>query len=133
MEYEDYYGNVYTESTVLYDTIPRVMNKHYEVEITTITFIEPEYLSDTLILAQGELPYIYRDTTIYSFGEYELEYYTEEGCLELAINLSVIEKKTPTNLDNTHLYDRPRLILRDGVVYILRDSEVYTLLGEKIK
>ena len=37
MEYEDYYGNVYTESTVLYDTIPRVMNKHYEVEITTIT------------------------------------------------------------------------------------------------
>ena len=133
MEYEDYYGNVYTESTVLYDTIPRVMNKLYEVEITTITFIEPEYLSDTLILAQGELPYIYRDTTIYSFGEYELEYYTEEGCLELAINLSVQEKKVATNLENTELYDRPRLILRDGVVYILRDSEVYTLLGEKIK
>ena len=133
MEYEDYYGNVYTESTVLYDTIPRVMNKLYEVEITTITFIEPEYLSDTLILAQGELPYIYRDTTIYSFGEYELEYYTEEGCLELAINLSVQEKKVTTNLEDTELYDRPRLILRDGVVYILRDSEVYTLLGEKIK
>jgi hypothetical protein len=133
MEYEDYYGIVYTESTVLYDTIPRVMNKHYEVEITTITFIEPEYLSDTLILVQGELPYIYRDTTIYSFGEYELEYYTEEGCLELAINLSVQEKKVATNLENTELYDRPRLILRDGVVYILRDSEVYTLLGEKIK
>ena len=109
------------------------MNKLYEVEITTITFIEPEYLSDTLILAQGELPYIYRDTTIYSFGEYELKYYTEEGCLELAINLSVQEKKVATNLENTELYDRPRLILRDGVVYILRDSEVYTLLGEKIK
>ena len=133
MEYEDYYGKVYTESTVLYDTIPRVMNKLYVVEITTITFIEPEYLSDTLILAQGELPYIYRDTTIYSFGEYELEYYTEEGCLELAINLFVQEKKVATNLENTELYDRPRLILRDGVVYILRDSEVYTLLGEKIK
>ena len=132
MEYEDYYGNVYTESTVLYDTIPRVMNKHYEVEITTITFIEPEYLSDTLILAQSELPYIYRDTTIYSYGEYELEYYTAEGCLELAIYLSVLEKKVTTNLENTELYDRPRLILHDGVVYILRGSEVYTLFGQLV-
>lgn len=131
--FEDFYGNEYTTDTVLYDTIPRVMNKHYEVEITTITFIKPEYLSDTLILAQSELPYIYRDTTIYSYGEYELEYYTAGGCLELAIYLSVQEKKVPTNLDNTELYDRPRLILCDGVVYILRGSEVYTLLGEKIK
>lgn len=132
MEYEDYYGNVYTESTVLYDTIPRVMNKHYEVEITTITFINPEYLSDTLILAQSELPYIYRDTTIYSYGEYELEYYTAEGCLELAIHLFVQEKKVPTHLDNTELYDRPRLILHDGVVYVLRGSEVYTLFGQLV-
>ena len=132
MEYEDYYGNVYTESTVLYDTIPRVMNKHYEVEITTITFIEPEYLSDTLVLAQSELPYIYRDTTIYSYGEYELEYYTAGGCLELAIHLFVQEKKVTTNLEDTELYDRPQLILRDGVVYILRGSEVYTLLGQSL-
>ena len=133
MEYEDYYGNVYTTSIVLYDSIWRIQNKYCEIEITTITFIEPEYLSDTLILAQSELPYIYRDTTIYSYGEYELEYYTAGGCLELAIYLSVQEKKVPTNLDNTELYDRPRLILYDGVVYILRGSEVYTLLGEKIK
>ena len=133
MEYEDYYGNVYTTSIVLYDSIWRIQNKYCEIEITTITFIEPEYLSDTLILAQSELPYIYRDTTIYSYGEYELEYYTAGGCLELAIYLSVQEKKVPTNLDNTELYDRPRLILCDGVVYILRGSEVYTLLGEKIK
>ena len=133
MEYEDCYENVYTESTVLYDTIWLIQNEYCEIEITTITFIEPEYLSDTLILAQSELPYIYRDTTIYSYGDYELEYYTAGGCLELAIHLFVQEKKVPTHLDNTELYDRPRLILYDGVVYILRGYEVYTLLGEKIK
>lgn len=133
MEYEDYYGNLYTTSTVLYDTIWRIPNKHCEIEISTITFIEPEYLSDTLILAQSDFPYNYRDTIMVDeFGEYELEYYTEGGCLELAIHLSVLNKVT-TSLDDTYLYDRPRLILYDGVVYILRGSEVYTLLGEKIK
>jgi hypothetical protein len=138
MEYEDYYGNLYTTSTVLYDTVWRIPNKHCEIEISTITFIEPEYRSDTLILAKIELPYTYhdtvvdRDTMISDFGEYELEYYTEGGCLESVVYLSVQEKSTPTNIDDVTLFDRPRLILRDGVVYILRGSEVFTLLGEKI-
>ena len=132
MEYEDYYGNLYTTSTVLYDTIWRIPNKHCEIEITTITFIETEYLYETLALTQSELPYLYRDTTISVFGEYELEYYTTGGCLELVIYLSVQEKKIPTSVDNTPLFDRPRLILRDGVVYILRGTETFTLLGEKI-
>jgi hypothetical protein len=130
--YEDYYGNEYTTSTVIYDTVWRVPNKHCEIEITTITFIETEYLYETLALTQSELPYLYRDTTISVFGEYELEYYTTGGCLELVIYLSVQEKKIPTSVDNTPLFDRPRLILRDGVVYILRGTETFTLLGEKI-
>ena len=130
--YEDYYGNEYTTSTVIYDTVWRVLNKHCEIEITTITFIETEYLYETLALTQSELPYLYRDTTISVFGEYELEYYTTGGCLELVIYLSVQEKKIPTSVDNTPLFDRPRLILRDGVVYILRGTEIFTLLGERI-
>ena len=130
--YEDYYGNEYTTSTVIYDTVWRVLNKHCEIEITTITFIETEYLYETLALTQSELPYLYRDTTISVFGEYELEYYTTGGCLELVIYLSVQEKKIPTSVDNTPLFDRPRLILRDGVVYILRGTETFTLLGERI-
>jgi hypothetical protein len=235
--FKDFYGNEYTTDTVLYDTIPRVMNKRYEVEITTITFIEPEiqydtislktaqlpykynkyctidtfdlydytvhvdgrcderyqllvlhdidtlvyetdtllcygkvfvqdsieYLVDTtlqtvswlnadtlqidvlnlyfatlpdeiyetLLLEPSELPYQYRDTIITTFGEYELLLYNEEGCQEL-VYLSVVEKKTTTDVDNTSIYDRPQLILRDGVVYILRGSEVYTLLGERL-
>ena len=238
MEYEDYYGNIYTTSTVLYDTIWRIPNKHCEIEITTITFTEPdmqydtlglkttdlpytyrgqyevtdfgnydvlisypntcdehyqllvlhdidtlvyatdtllcygkvfvqdsiEYLVDTtlqtaswlnadtlqvdilnvifasqpiqlydtLSLESAQLPYQYRDTLVEKVGEYELLLYNEGGCLEL-IYLSVLEKKVTTNLEDTELYDRPRLILYDGVVYILRGSEVYTLLGEKIK
>ena len=130
--YVDYYGNEYTTSTVIYDTVWRVPNKHCEIEITTITFIETDYLYETLALTQSELPYLYRDTTISVFGEYELEYYTTGGCLELVIYLSVQEKKIPTSVDNTPLFDRPRLILRDGVVYILRGTETFTLLGERI-
>lgn len=238
MEYEDYYGNVYTTSIVLYDSIWRIQNKYCEIEITTITFTKPEIqydtislkttqlpyqynkycivdtfgvydytthvtgtcderyqlsvlhdldtlvletdtflcygnifvyetqeysedtvlqstswlnadtlqvdilnvifapqpiqLYDTLSLESAQLPYQYRDTLVENFGEYELLLYNEGDSLEL-IYLSVLEKKVPTNLDNTELYDRPRLILCDGVVYILRGSEVYTLLGEKIK
>ena len=238
VEYEDYYGNLYTTSTVLYDTIWRIPNKHCEIEITTVTFTEPdiqldtislkttqlpynynthcrvdsfgvydytvhvrgrcderyqllvlhdidtlvyetdtllcygkvfvqdsiEYLVDTtlqtvswlnadtlqidvqnisfatlpdeiyetILLEPSELPYQYRDTIITTFGEYELLLYNEEGCQEL-VYLSVVEKKTTTDVDNTSIYDRPRLILRNGVVYILRGYEVYTLLGEKIK
>ena len=237
MEYEDYYGNIYTTSTVLYDTIWRIPNKHCEIEITTITFTEPDiqfdtislkttqlpynynthcrvdsfgvydytvhvrgrcdehyqllvlhdidtlvYATDTLLcygkvfvqdiveyqvdttlqtvswlnadtlqidvlnlyfatlpdeiyetllLEPSELPYQYRDTIIITFGEYELLLYNEEGCQEL-VYLSVVEKKTTTDVDNTSIYDRPRLILRDGVVYILRGTETFTLLGERI-
>ena len=130
--YVDNYGNEYITSTVIYDTVWRVPNKYCEIEITTITFIETEYLYETLALTQSELPYLYRDTTISVFGEYELEYSTTGGCLELVIYLSVQEKKIPTSVDNTPLFDRPRLILRDGVVYILRGTETFTLLGERI-
>ena len=104
-----------------------------QIDILNLSFAtQPIELYDTLSLAQADLPYPYRDTIITTFDEYELLFYNDEGCLEL-IYLSVQEKKVTTNLEDTELYDRPRLILRDGVVYILRDSEVYTFLGEKIK
>ena len=92
----------------------------------------PEIVYDTLALIQSEFPYLYRDTTISTFGEYELDYYSQEGCLELVIYLSVKENKIPTSVDDTKLFDYPRLILRDGVVYILRGSEIFTILGEKM-
>ena len=47
------------------------------------------------------------------------------------MNLSV-QERIITGVENTPLFDRPRLILRNGVVYILRGSEEYTLLGQPV-
>lgn len=133
----NHWGVVYNADTIIYDTLQN-STYHYTIEITSLNFIVPEYQYDTLILTRNELPYQYLDTTIsidttiLDFDDYELAYYSQEGCLELMIYLSVQEKSTPTSLDNNLLFDRPRLILRDGVVYILRGSETFTLLGEQL-
>jgi hypothetical protein len=104
-----------------------------EIEITTVIFTEPEQIYETLWLSQTELPYQYRQQKIiYDFGEYEWLLYNEEGCLE-QVFLSVKEKGTTTQLDNSYFYDdSPRIVLLNDVVYIQRGSERFTLLGEKL-
>ena len=131
------YGNTFVFETQEYqvDTVLQstswLNDDILQIDILNISFAtQPIELYDTLLLAPTELPYLYRDTLLVTFGEYELLIYNHEGCLEL-IYLSV-QEKTPTSLDNTPIYDRPRLILRNGVVYVLRGSEVYTLLGERL-
>jgi hypothetical protein len=133
------YGNTFIHESQEYqvDTILQSVSwfnaDTLQIDILNLSFAtQPIELYDTLSLESAQLPYQYRDTLVENFGEYELLLYNDEGCLEL-IYLSVLEKKVTTNLEDTELYDRPRLILYDGVVYILRGSEVYTLLGEKIK
>ena len=125
----NHWGTLYTSSTVVYDTIP-VSDDYYEIEVTTITFTEPENVYESIYIEQSQLPYIYREQTIDSFGEYVFTLSNIEGCSEI-IHLSVIQKSTPTSLDNPSVGNRPQLILRDGVVYVLRGSEMFTVLGEK--
>ena len=131
------YGNtfVYEEQEYQADTLLQTISwlnaDTMQIDILTVSFsTQPIELYDTLLLAPTELPYLYRDTLLVTFGEYELLIYNHEGCLEL-IYLSV-QEKIPTSLDDTPIYDRPRLILRDGVVYVLRGTEVFTLLGERL-
>ena len=126
----NHWGTLYTSSTVVYDTIP-VSDNYQEIEVTTITFTEPENVYESIYIEQSQLPYIYREQTIDSFGEYVFTLSNIEGCSEI-IHLSVIQKSTPTSLDNPSVGNRPQLILRDGVVYVLRGSEMFTVLGEKI-
>ena len=126
----NHWGTLYTSSTVVYDTIP-VSDDYYEIEVTTITFTEPENVYESIYIEQSQLPYIYREQTIDSFGEYVFTLSNIEECSEI-IHLSVIQKSTPTSLDNPSVGNRPQLILRDGVVYVLRGSEMFTVLGEKI-
>ena len=133
------YGKVFVQDSIEYlvDTTLQTASwlnaDTLQIDILNISFATlPDVRYDTLTLTQSELPYQYCDTSLVAFGDYELMLYNEDGCLEL-IHLSVLEKKTPTGLDNTtYLNDRPQLILRDGIVYILRGEEVFTLLGEKL-
>lgn len=131
------YGNTFVyeaqeyQTDTLLQTISWLNADTMQIDILSVSFAtQPIELYDTLLLASTELPYQYRDTLIATFGEYELLIYNNEGCLE-RIYLSV-QEKTPTSLDDTSIYDRPRLILRDGVVYVLRGTEVFTLLGERL-
>ena len=131
------YGNTFVyeaqeyQTDTLLQTISWLNADTMQIDILSVSFAtQPIELYDTLLLASTELPYQYRDTLVATFGEYELLIYNSEGCLE-RIYLSV-QEKTPTSLDDTSIYDRPRLILRDGVVYVLRGTEVFTLLGERL-
>ena len=126
-----YEAQEYQADTLL-QTISWLNADTMQIDILSVSFAtQPIELYDTLLLASIDLPYTYREQyMVEDFGEYELLIYNDEGCLE-RIYLSV-QEKTPTSLDNTPIYDRPRLILRNGVVYVLRGSEVYTLLGERL-
>ena len=131
------YGKVFVQDMVEYqvDTVLQFASwlngDTLQIDILNISFATlPDVRYDTLTLTQSELPYQYCDTSLAAFGDYELMLYNEEGCLE-QVNLSV-QERIIAGIDNTSLIDRPRLILRNGVVYILRGSETFTLLGEKI-
>ena len=83
MEYEDYYGNLYATSTVLYDTIWRIPNKHCEIEITTITFTESEIQFDTISIKTTQLPYKYNKyCTVDTFGIYDYVVHVDGRCDE---------------------------------------------------
>jgi hypothetical protein len=132
------YGKVFVQDSIEYhvdttlQTVSWLNADTLQIDVLNLYFATlPDEIYETLLLEPSELPYQYRDTIITIFGEYELLLYNEEGCQEL-VYLSVVEKKTTTDVDNTSIYDRPRLILRDGVVYILRGTETFTLLGERI-
>jgi hypothetical protein len=132
------YGKVFVQDSIEYlvDTTLQTASwlnaDTLQIDVLNLYFATlPDEIYETLLLEPSELPYQYRDTIITNFGEYELLLYNDEGCQEL-VYLSVVEKKTTTDVDNTSIYDRPQLILRDGVVYILRGSEVYTLLGQSL-
>ena len=132
------YGKVFVQDSIEYlvDTTLQTASwlnaDTLQIDVLNLYFATlPDEIYETLLLEPSELPYQYRDTIITAFGEYELLLYNEEGCQEL-VYLSVVEKKTTTDVDNTSIYDRPRLIMRGGVVYVLRGSEMFTLLGEKL-
>ena len=89
---------------------------------------------DTVVVMTEELlaGYYYApaDTTIYAAGDYFCEIRTYNDCTRY-LALTVNEEVTSA-VDNLPHTEHPRLIMRDGVVYILRGKERYTILGERL-
>ena len=103
----------------------------FQVDVINLLFASlPEQVYDTLVISRAELPYLYREQPIDAFGAYEFMLANDQGCVEQV--LLWVEELVSTALNNTPLYDRPRLIMRGGVVYVLRGLEMFTLLGEKL-
>ena len=131
------YGN-----TFIYDNIEYVSDTTLvftkealdtlEIENLNIYFSKvPEQVYDTITLAYNELPYLYRDQyEVTSYGDHEFELKNSEGCVEWML-LHVLGE-LPTALIEQNLKDQPQLILQDGIVYIVRGKERYTLLGERL-
>jgi hypothetical protein len=120
-----------TEATVYtIDTVYEYANL-YTIYFYDLSFYEPDLQYDTLYLKKAQLPYTYRGQVIDAFGDYEFMLMNEAGCVE-QVMLHVV-RHIPASVDDALIYDRPRIVMHDGIIYILRGTEVFTILGEKVE
>lgn len=122
----------YTVPTTIQDST-WLNDDTWQITTLNLAFAAPEMEYDTLTLLTSQLlaGYYYEpaDITIYHTGEYFYEVYSENDCTR-AITLTVNEQMDVTTvLDNTLATDRPRMIMRNGAVYILRGEDCFTILG----
>lgn len=119
----------YTSSTVIYDSI-WYSDDYCEIDVTTLVFTETEMVYDTISIMSYQLPYWYREELITNFGDYEFLLYNEEGCLE---NVFLhVSRNVPSDMQQPVLYHRPRLVMRNGMIYVWDGKDYFTILGEKL-
>ena len=123
----------YTEPTTVLDSI-WLNDDTWQITTLNLAFTAPTMEYDTIWLSSVELleGYYYEpaDTMVHAAGEYFYEILTYNDCtrhLTLTVN-----EKIPSVLDNIPVSNRPRLIMRDGMVYILYGEECFTILGVKL-
>ena len=122
----------YTQPAILLDSNWLNMDT-WQITTIDIAFTAPEMEYDTVLVKTDDLlaGYYYEpaDTTVYAAGDYFYEILTYNDCtrhLTLTVNEEVMSA-----VDNLPHAERSRLIMRNGVVYILRGKDRFTLLGEK--
>lgn len=126
-------GVSYTETTTIVDSV--WMNQDtFLIATTNLYFVMPEVEYDTIFVTATELQtgYYYElaDTYIHAEGVYDYEITAENECTR-KISLTVV-KDISSAVDNIYVTSRARLIMKDGVIYILYNDEYYTLMGEKV-
>jgi hypothetical protein len=123
----------YTTSTTLYDST-WLNDDTWQFTTLDLAFAMPEMEYDTIWESTEQLlkGYYYEpaDTMVYAAGEYFYEILEYDNCtrhITLTVNANV-----STILENISNSNRPQLIMRDGMVYILYGEEYFTILGMKL-
>ena len=122
----------YTQPAILLDSSWLNMDT-WQITTIDIAFTTPDMEYDTIVVKTDDLlaGYYYKpaDTMVYAAGDYFYEILTYNDCTR-HLTLTVNEELTSA-VDNLPCTEQPRLIMRNGVVYILRGKDRFTLLGEK--
>ena len=123
----------YTQPAILLDSNWLNMDT-WQITTIDIAFTTPDMEYDTIVVKTEELlaGYYYEpaDTMVYAAGDYFYEILTYNDCTR-HLTLTVNEELTSA-VDNLPCTEQPRLIMRNGVVYIIRGKECFTILGMKI-
>ena len=111
----DHYGDLYTSSVVIRDSI-WFSESECLIEVTTITFIPPTPYYDTISIKSTALPYNYHGQKINEFGTHDITIHVEEECDERYILTLVHDIDTIyQSIDTTLCQGTP--FLHDGVEY----------------
>lgn len=123
----------YTQPAILLDSSWLNMDT-WQITTIDIAFTTPDMEYDTIVVKTEELlaGYYYEpaDTMVYAAGDYFYEILTYNDCTR-HLTLTVNEELTSA-VDDLPCTDQPRLIMRSGVVYILRGKDCFTILGMKM-
>ena len=123
----------YTQPAILLDSSWLNMDT-WQITTIDIAFTTPDMEYDTIVVKTEELlaGYYYEpaDTMVYAAGDYFYEILAYNDCTR-HLTLTVNEELTSA-VDNLPCTEQPRLIMRNGVVYIIRGKECFTIFGTKI-
>ena len=129
----EYDGVAYAEPTTITDSA-WLNQDTFLITTINLTFDAPIMEYDTVFVTDVELQdgYYYElaDAYVYSEGDSEYEITADNECTRI-ITLTVIKSK-PTAVENNVVVTKPKLIMIDGVIYILHNEEYYTLMAEKV-
>ena len=128
------HGDVlYYESTTIVDSV-WVNRDTLEVAFIKLTFTAPEVEYDTVYVNRSDLEtgYYYElaNMLIYETGEYEYELIAEGECTRRV--LLAVKMNTSTGIDDAVVVVKPRLVMIDGVIYVVYNGEYYLIDGRKV-
>lgn len=134
----EYGDNQYLTDTSFVDSLWIDADTHL-TQYISVGFTLPEIEYDTLLLTTSQLEegyyYAPADTILHEAGTYLWEILAYNECTRL-IELYLEEKDdTPTQLNTIPLdaTTQPKMVMKEGRVYLLVGNKKYTVLGEEIK